>query len=157
MAKTITTYNSLEERPDIKPQLKDYLTKTEFSLPAPFNKRDSVPEKQVLSEVIRKLQHNSIFYARLNLGGVIRQTKGGAILTANEMVGWPDVLVLFQGTFIGLEIKRFGGKITSQQLSILKAIRDNGGRSYIVTSATYLFKVFTNETIHYNLDGIPII
>ena len=157
MAK-ITEYSGIENAPTYdKVSLKTVLVKTEFSLPAPFNKKDKVAEKEILADIVRKLQHNHIFFARLNLGGVIRNTKSGAILTANGMVGWPDIIILFQGKMIGLEVKRLGGKVTTQQLGVLQEIQLNGGKAFIITNAISLYKVFTNEVSNYYLEGIPVL
>ena len=153
---TVKTYNSIDERPEEKPRLKDYISKTEYNLPPPFNKRDKISEKEILAEIIRKLQHNRIFHVRLSLGGVIRNTKAGAILTANSMVGWSDILCVCQGKLITLEVKRFGGHVTSQQLSVMKEINANGGKAVIICSATNLGKVFTNEISNYFLEGVQV-
>lgn len=157
MATRIKTYNSIDERPDEKPKLKDYISKTEFSLPPPFNKKDKVPEKEILAEIIRKLQYNKICYYRMSLGGVIRQTKAGAILTANSMSGFPDLMCIFQGKLITLEVKRYGGLVSIKQLSIMQELKANGAFPYIICSATNLVKVFTEEKSNYDIQGIPII
>ena len=153
---TVKTYNSLDERPDDKPRLKDYISKTEYSLPPPFNRKDSIKEAEILKEVLHKLQVNGIFHVRLSLGGVIRNTKAGAILTANPMAGWCDILCLCNGTLIALELKRTGGSVTSTQLSVMKQINANGGKAYILTSSKNLGKCFTSEISNYWCEGIQV-
>lgn len=65
--------------------------------------------------------------------------------------GIPDVLVLYKGFFIGIEIKREDkkGRATLLQLETIKSIKQNGGLAKIVDSVKDVENV-----IHAIFDGI---
>lgn len=78
---------------------------------------ESKVQKDILAYLIKNRIYHFRFQAQSNLNGL------------------PDILCLYKGFFIGLELKREkGGKPTSLQLRKIKAINDNGGIGLIVRS-----------------------
>lgn len=77
------------------------------------------PEGKVQKEVIDYLKKKRVYHfrfqAQVNLNGL------------------PDILALYKGVFLGLELKRpDGGKPTGLQLKKLEAINENGGIGVII-------------------------
>ena len=76
---------------------------------------ESKVQKEVLNYLKKRRVYHFRFQAQVNLNGL------------------PDILALYKGVFIGLELKRpDGGKPTGLQLKKLDAINDNGGIGVIV-------------------------
>jgi VRR-NUC domain. len=48
--------------------------------------------------------------------------------------GVPDIILVFKGQFIGLEVKRQGGKQSEYQLEFEKEVKENGGKYHVVSS-----------------------
>lgn len=69
-------------------------------------------------------------------GGRAFKIHGGAkgYESAFQEIGIPDLLVVFQGHFIGLEVKQVGGKPSSIQRKVLKEIEAAGGVAAVVRS-----------------------
>ena len=66
-----------------------------------------------------------------------------------SMAGAPDLLVCYKGRFLGLEVKRPGGKATELQAHTLEEITEAGGVSSVVTSVEEV------ETILRRVDSEP--
>jgi len=77
------------------------------------------PEKKVKQGIKKVLDKLGAYYFMPATGGY------GAS-------GVPDIIVCYQGAFIGIEAKANGGKPTTLQLNNLNAIVDNGGKSLII-------------------------
>lgn len=78
-------------------------------------------ESKVQEEIISYLKKNRVYHFRFQ--------------AQSNLNGLPDIICLYKGFFIGLELKREkGGKPTSLQLRKIKAINDNGGIGLIVRS-----------------------
>ena len=76
---------------------------------------ESKVQKEVLNYLKKRRVYHFRFQAQVNLNGL------------------PDILALYKGVFIGLELKRpDGGKPTGLQLKKLEAINDNGGIGVII-------------------------
>jgi Holliday junction resolvase len=67
----------------------------------------------------------------------VRKIHGGAYQSA----GLPDIIACKDGKFIGLEVKRPGGKATTLQKVTLKAIESSGGICGIVYSVEDVEKI----------------
>ena len=57
---------------------------------------------------------------------------GGPYQTA----GIPDILLCFDGVFLGIELKRPGGRLTPLQNVTLQRIRAAGGEGLVITTDT---------------------
>ena len=78
-------------------------------------------EGKVQESIISYLKKNRIYHFRFQ--------------AQSNLNGLPDIICLYKGFFIGLELKREkGGTPTGLQLRKIKAINDNGGIGLIVRS-----------------------
>lgn len=86
------------------------------------------PEGKVQNDVKRYLKQNRIYHwrfqAQTNLNGI------------------PDILCLYKGFFIGLELKQENGVATGLQLRKIQNINDNGGIGLIVKSVEEVKQLF---------------
>lgn len=77
---------------------------------------ESKIQKDIIAYLKRKRVLHFRFQAQSNLNGL------------------PDIICLYRGFFLGLELKKENGKPTLLQKKKLKAINDNGGIGLIVRS-----------------------
>lgn len=78
-------------------------------------------EGKIQEGIISYLKKNRIYHFRFQ--------------AQSNLNGLPDIICLYKGFFIGLELKREkGGTPTGLQLRKIKAINDNGGIGLIVRS-----------------------
>lgn len=78
-------------------------------------------ESKVQEEILSYLKKNRIYHFRFQ--------------AQSNLNGLPDILCLYKGLFIGLELKREkGGTPSGLQLRKIKSINDNGGIGVIVRS-----------------------
>lgn len=84
-------------------------------------------QEQIISYLRRKRVYFFRFQAQSNLNGL------------------PDIICLYKGFFLGLELKREKGGIpTELQLRKIKAINDNGGIGCIVRSVEEVEEILNN-------------
>ena len=78
-------------------------------------------ESRIQKDIINYLKSKRVYYFRFQ--------------AQSNLNGLPDIICLYKGFFIGLELKREkGGTPTGLQLRKIKAINDNGGVGIIVRS-----------------------
>ena len=88
---------------------------------------ESAVQKNILAYLRHKRVYHFRFQAQSNLNGL------------------PDILCLYKGFFLGLELKREkGGAPTQLQLKKIKAINDNGGIGVIVRSVEEVEEILNN-------------
>lgn len=64
-------------------------------------------------------------------GGRVR---GAKLKAAGLKRGWPDVQLVYQGRYIGIELKSGSGRLTSEQRATHKRLTLAGGLVYTATS-----------------------
>lgn len=81
-------------------------------------------ENKIQKEVIDYLKKNRIYHfrfqAQVNLNGI------------------PDIIVLYKGYMLGIELKKEDGEPTDLQRKKLQAINENGGIGVIIKSVSQL-------------------
>ena len=107
-------------------------------------------ESDVQKSIINYLRHKRVYHFRFQ--------------AQSNLNGLPDIICLYKGFFLGLELKREnGGAPTQLQLRKIKAINDNGGIGVIVRSVDEvddililidLFKDTTSQQILYEYEQI---
>ncbi len=77
------------------------------------------------------------FFWRQNTGAMIDHKSGKVTFKAMpkySMNGIPDIIVIHQGFFIGLEVKREKTKQSPSQIEFEKRCKEAGGEYYVVRS-----------------------
>lgn len=82
-----------------------------------------------------------IFYFRANSGSVI--TQGGRVFKGAS-AGTPDIILLVDSIFCGLECKTEKGRQSQVQKEVEKAITDAGGKYFLIRSMEDIKKVIDN-------------
>ena len=78
-------------------------------------------ESKIQKDILAFLKRNRVYHFRFQ--------------AQSNLNGLPDIICLYKGFFLGLELKREnGGAPTQLQLRKIKAINDNGGIGVIVRS-----------------------
>lgn len=85
----------------------------------------ATPEGKVKKAVTKWLTDRGVYYFFIPANGFGR-------------AGLPDLVAVHQGRFIGIEVKREGGKPTQLQLDELSKIRAAGGFSFVCDSVNVL-------------------
>ena len=93
----------------------------------------ATPEAKVKAKVVKQLQALGAYYFSPVTGGYGRS-------------GVPDIVACINGRFVGIECKAGKGVTTALQDKNLEAIRQNGGKSFVlnednVDSLTAVLKV----------------
>ena len=130
MAK-VTTYSGYHDAPDYKtkkPKEKQY------SLPAPYNKKDGTLEKDVLKRTKEVLTELGGYWWRIENSGVIH----GNVMCASQMKGLPDLMWLKDGILRFIEVKAPGGHVSQSQINCLQRCKENGGVAFIVVTPELL-------------------
>lgn len=75
--------------------------------------------------------------ALLDRGAFVVKLHGGAM----QRAGLPDLLVVYAGRTLWLEVKQPGGRPTPLQAATIDAIRAAGGAAYVVTSVAEALRI----------------
>lgn len=74
------------------------------------------------------------FGGRMNTQPIFNREYGAyRAMPKYSLTGFPDIFILKDGTFIGLEVKRPGGKQSEAQILFEQNCSKNGVRYYVVT------------------------
>lgn len=99
-------------------------------------------EKDIQREVCEWLDKNGYMFWRSNNIPVYGMNNGGKMtfrkLPKYTPRGIPDIMVVFEGRFIGIEVKRSGAKLRPEQITFKEKMEANGGYYAVVTSVEEL-------------------
>ena len=114
-------------------------------------------KKQIKTESEKDIQLAVIYYLSLleNMGklyffrnnsfqGSFARSNGSTGYIKNNKKGAPDIIVCFQGRYIGLEIKGTKGKQSDEQKQAEAIILMAGGEYYVIRSFDEAKKIFEN-------------
>ena len=96
-------------------------------------------ESEIQSAIIDYLkmleQQGKLFFHRSNNNTVYDPIgKRFRSLAKGQKKGFPDILVLFHGKCIGIEVKTDTGRQSKEQKEIEKQFKENGAEYYVVRS-----------------------
>lgn len=101
----------------------------------PMKKSKTRLEGEVMREVGDYLKDNGYFFWRSNNGAVYDTRKGSyRHLPRFSRRGLPDYSIVFNGTYIGIEIKREGGKLRPEQIQFRDEVHAHGGCYFVIHS-----------------------
>lgn len=113
-------------------------------------KKDIPLEKDIQKEICEWLEYNGHFFWRQNNIPVFGKSMDGQFrhraMPKYSKKGIPDIIVLFRGKFIGLEVKREPHlPLSDDQQKFKEGLENVGGVYYKVSSVADLFSI--NEFI----------
>ncbi len=85
-------------------------------------------ERDLVAGIKKWCEECGVYYIR-NVGGVYNRS------------GIPDFVICYNGLFIGIECKRYGGKLTKAQSRELSRIVNSGGRSFVISDVEQFKRV----------------
>jgi len=111
--------------------------------------RKSTPEGLIQASILRWLKHHDIFHWRSNNTGVWDPTRKLFRKSPNTMKGVSDILGVFQGRLLAIEVKSAKGRISPEQEQFLSQINQEGGVAFVARSIQdvedYLFPKPTQD------------
>lgn len=98
-------------------------------------------EKHIQKAIINYLTIKKVFFWRNNSGAFISEYKGKKSFTKFGETGSPDICVIKDGHFIGLEVKNEKGKQSEGQIDWEKRSKEAGASYHIVRSIDDCMKI----------------
>jgi len=101
-------------------------------------------EKEIQYTIIQYLEYQkNLYFIRTNsFAGSFLRRNGSAGYIKNNKAGCPDIIVLKNGRFIGLEVKTDKGKQSDLQKEAEKQIKNSGGEYYIIRRLEDVLDIF---------------
>ena len=98
----------------------------------------AILERDILNDVCGYLKENRFFFWRSNNIPVFGKNNGGKMtfrsMPRHSMKGVPDIIVVVEGQFLGIEVKRPKAKLRPDQ-NIFKGLCEaHGGKYHVVYS-----------------------
>ena len=95
----------------------------------------STPEGEILAAICDYLELKRYFFYRNNNAPIFDATKKiFRKMPKHTMRGIPDIVVIRDGKYVGLEVKSKTGKQSPFQKDFQQLLEENGGKYAIVTS-----------------------
>lgn len=93
-------------------------------------------EKDLCNQIIEFLNYNGAYCWRTNSGAIRATYKGKERLIRMNRAGTSDILGVYHGKFIAIEVKlpKTIKSVTEAQKMFLQAIRDHGGIAGVATT-----------------------
>jgi hypothetical protein len=88
-------------------------------------------ESAIQAQILQYLTLKEIFHYRNNSGGFVDANKHFYRFGA---LGSPDIIVVVNGQFVGIEVKAPGGKQSDHQISFQKRLEAAGGWYLLIYS-----------------------
>lgn len=98
----------------------------------------NTPEGELVKAVCQYLKLKKHFHWRNNTGAM-KSPHGGFYRFGTP--GSPDIIVIMNGDFIGLEVKTKSGRQSPDQKEFERAVKDAGGEYYVIRSVDDLIEV----------------
>lgn len=99
-------------------------------------------EKVIQNSICEYLTLKRYFFGRSNTTPVFDQDKGFyRSMGKYAVAGFPDIWLIKDGQFIGIEVKRPGGKQSEGQIEFERRCKEAGGQYYVATSIDDIVKL----------------
>lgn len=99
-----------------------------------------VSESSIQTAICDYLSYKRYFFWRQNTGGMYREGRWFSQPKYSKN-GVPDIILVKDGKFVGLEVKRPKGKQSAHQLAFETDCKKAGGEYYIITSVEEVQKL----------------
>jgi hypothetical protein len=95
-------------------------------------------ERDILNDVCKWLQDNEFFFWRSNNIPVFGRNNAGKMAFRSmpkfSVKGVPDIIVIFEGVFIGIEVKKPSAPLRPDQIIFREKCVSNGAQYHVVYS-----------------------
>lgn len=100
-----------------------------------FKKSGAEKETDIQRTICDYLQLKNYFFWRTNTTPIYDPTrKAFRAMPKYALKGVPDVILVLDGVFVGLEVKTRSGRQNEAQAAFEKRVKEAGGRYYVVRS-----------------------
>lgn len=99
-------------------------------------------EMQIQRQILDYLKEVDGYFFRTNNIGV--PLHGGGGYRPSPVKGLADILGVFKGWFIAIEVKSAKGKVSADQAKFLTQIRNNGGHAIVARSVDTVIEYLTH-------------
>lgn len=99
-------------------------------------------EKETQKAILQYLDIRGIFHYRQN-SGAFKAAHGGFIRFGAK--GAPDIVCVFKGQYIGIEVKDVKGKLNDNQKEFQKKLEEAGGEYLVARDVDDIVKYFEAE------------
>ena len=112
-----------------------------------FNlKKNGPSESKILNSIGEYLESRGHLFTRINNAPTFQPDgKGGGFFRKQSkwaMNGVPDIILIDEtGHFVGIEVKKPGGKLSDAQIIFRNKCKQNGAEFYVVTSKEQLAEI----------------
>ncbi len=99
-------------------------------------------EQEIQSEIIEWLKSHGVLVWKCNLGGIRFAGRG---MGKNPMKGFPDLGACHDGRLIAIEVKRYDGRMSPEQLEWKRRLEKAGAIVIVATSIESVRRHFEEE------------
>ncbi|WP_298348865.1 hypothetical protein [Runella sp.] len=103
----------------------------------PRAKRTKTPTNSLTAQITHYVESRGGFAQRINVGGFYRQDVGH--IRSGSTVGVPDIIAVFDGLYIGIEVKTGRDQQSAAQKTVQERTRKAGG-VYLIARDFETFK-----------------
>jgi len=97
--------------------------------------KQTITENQVLYSIMEYLQARKIYAFRINNTPIFSPRDGRFRRKGKwEKYGVADILGIYKGRMLAIEVKRPGGKPTEHQIIFINQVNQNGGIAFVASS-----------------------
>ena len=97
--------------------------------------KSNTPERDIQMSICEYLAYKRFFFWRQNVNPIFDAKSGGfRRMPAYSVNGVPDIIMIYKGKFVGLEVKNEKGKQSESQKDFEKLCKSNGGYYKVVRS-----------------------
>ena len=102
-------------------------------------------EQEIQKQILDYLKYRGIFCWKNNTNGIYVRARNTYI--PSHAVGVADIIGIgFHGQFMAIEVKRAGGKVSSDQRAFLDEVTRNGGLAIVAYSVEDVEKALTPKS-----------
>ncbi len=89
-------------------------------------------EKEIQGAIMDYLQAKNVFCWKEHSGGIM--VDGGTRYMPIGLRGKSDIMGIYKGRFLAIEVKRKSGRLSPDQEYFLEKVRSEGGLAFVATS-----------------------
>ena len=99
------------------------------------HKSATTPEAEIVKSILAYLKLHGAFVWRQNSGAMTGEYKGKRrFVKFQTQKGMSDIIGIWRGQFLAIEVKRKDGKATAQQNAFLDSVNHYGGIGFVARS-----------------------
>lgn len=102
-------------------------------MPTSRSSLSSPKESEIQRDILQLLKLHGVFCWRNNNAGIF-DNKTGRWRGSNSLLGASDILGIYKGKFLAIEVKRPKGRLTQHQKDFIDRVNKEGGIGFVAYS-----------------------